>query len=130
MSKALGRQPVVCHTPRGDDDPGCQRPLDTLADASLRRWRNSAHALLDPLWQSGRMSRGQAYEWLAGKMGLARAQRFIGCFTEAQCKAAVEICAHAPGDDAPVSADYMQAMRDFAVEVARTDNASKTPSLL
>lgn len=77
------------------------------------------------------MTRGQAYEWLAKKMGLSKAQCFIGGFTEAQCKAAVEICARAPGDDAPVSADYyMQAMREFAVEVARTDNASKTPSLL
>ena len=122
---------VGCHTPRGDDDPECPRPLCTLADASLRRWRNSAHALFDPLWQSGQMTRGQAYEWLAKKMGLSKAQCFIGGFTEAQCKAAVEICARAPGDDAPVSADYMQAMRDFAaVEVARTDNASKTPSLL
>lgn len=76
------------------------------------------------------MSRSQAYEWLAEKMGLPRAQSFIGGCSEAQCKAVVEICARAPGDDAPVSADYMQAMREFAVEVARTDNAPKTPSLL
>ncbi len=77
------------------------------------------------------MSRGQAYEWLAEKMGLTKAQCFIGGLTEAQCKAAVEICARAPGDDAPVSADYMQVMREFAaVEGARTDNPSKTASLL
>ena len=76
------------------------------------------------------MTRGQAYEWLAEKIGLTKAQCFIGGFTEAQCKAVVEICARTPGDDAPVSADSMQAMREFAVEVARTDNAPKTPSLL
>ena len=95
----------------------------------MRRWRNSAHALFDPLWQSGRMSRSQAYEWLAEKMGLTKPHCFIGGFTEAQCKAMVEICARAPGDDAPVSADYMQAMREFAVEVARSGNEPKKPSL-
>lgn len=121
---------VGCHTPRDDDDPKCPRPLGTLADASLRRWRNSAHALFDPLWQSGQISRRQAFEWLAGKMGLPRAQCFIGGFSEAQCKEVVEICARAPGDEAPVSADDMQAMREFATEVARTGSAPKKPSLL
>jgi hypothetical protein len=58
----------------------------------LRRWRNSAHALFDPLWHSGQMTRGQAYEWLAEKIGLTKAQCFIGGFTEGQRKAAV----HAP----------------------------------
>ena len=108
---------VGCHTPRGDDDPHCPRPLGTLADASLRRWRNSAHALFDPLWQSGQMTRGQAYEWLAEKMGLPKAQCFIGGFDEAQCQAVVEICAAAPGDDAPVTPADVQAMREFAGKV-------------
>ena len=119
---------VGCHTPRGDDDPDCPRPLGTLADASLRRWRNSAHALFDPIWRSGSMSRGQAYTWLAEEMGLPRVQCFIGGFSEAQCKAVVEICARAPSDEAPPSEADMQAMREFAVEVARTGNVPKKPS--
>ena len=75
------------------------------------------------------MSRGQAYDWLAEQMGMTKAQCLIGGFTEAQCKAVVEICARAPGDDAPVTAADMQAMRDFAVEVARTGSVPKKPSL-
>ena len=63
-------------------------------------------------------------------MGLPRAQCFIGGLSEAQCKAVVEICARAPGDEAPVSADDMQAMREFAAEVARTGSVPKKPSLL
>ena len=74
------------------------------------------------------MTRGQAYEWLAEKIGLTKAQCFIGGFSEAQCKEVVEICARAPGDEAPVSADDMQAMREFATEVARTGNVPKKPS--
>lgn len=74
------------------------------------------------------MSRNQAYEWLAGKMGLPKARCFIGGFSQAQCKAAVQICARGPGDDAPVRADQMQAMREYAVEVARTGTAAKKPS--
>ena len=68
---------VGCHTPRGDDDPDCPRPLGTLADASLRRWRNSAHALFDPIWRSGSMSRGQAYTWLAEEMGQRARRGFV-----------------------------------------------------
>lgn len=87
---------VGCHTPRGADDPECPRPLGTLADAALRRWRTSAHALFDPIWQSGRMSRAKAYRWLAGEMGLPVTQCHIGGFTQEQCRAVVEISARLP----------------------------------
>ena len=87
---------VGCHAPRGGDDPQCPRPLGTLADASLRRWRTSAHALFDTLWQSGQMPRNQAYEWLARQMKMPVAQCHIGGFNEEQCKVATEICARLP----------------------------------
>lgn len=32
-------------------------PLGRLANAELQRWRNTAHAMFDPLWKSGSMSR-------------------------------------------------------------------------
>ena len=120
---------VGCHTPRGDDDPECPRPLGTLADASLRRWRTSAHALFDPLWQSGRMTRGQAYEWLADKMGLSKQRCVIGGFDEAQCKAVVEICAQAPADDGPLSDADMQAMREYAAKLLPAGKVLKKQSL-
>jgi hypothetical protein len=120
---------VGCHTPQGDDDPECPRPLGTLADASLRRWRNSALALFDPIWQSGQMTRSQAYEWLAREMGLPKQRCHIGGFNEAQCKRVAEICAQVPADDAPVSEADMQAMREFAAKVAPTGMAPKKPSL-
>jgi len=37
---------VGCRTPRGANDSECPRPLGTLAEAALRRWRTSAHALI------------------------------------------------------------------------------------
>jgi ssDNA-binding Zn-finger/Zn-ribbon topoisomerase 1 len=48
---------VGCH-------PGSSKPLGTLADAELRRWRNKTHAELDPLWKGPlrKMSRNKAYE--------------------------------------------------------------------
>ena len=120
---------VGCHTPQGDDDPECPRPLGTLADASLRRWRNSAHALFDPIWQSGQMTRSKAYEWLAREMGLPKQRCHIGGFDEAQCKRVVEVCAQAPADDAPLSEADMQAMREFAAQSLPTGKVLKKQSL-
>ena len=105
---------VGCHTPRGDDDPDCPRPLGTLANEALRRWRNSAHALFDPIWQSGRMTRSQAYGWLAREMGLPQGHCFIGGFDEAQCKKVVELCAREPNGDPPPSEADVLAMQEFA----------------
>lgn len=44
-------------------------PLGTMANKELREWRKKAHALFDPLWKSGKMSRKQAYLWLKEKTG-------------------------------------------------------------
>lgn len=38
--------------------------------SDLARARIAAHAAFDPLWQVGGVTRQQAYEWLAGQMGL------------------------------------------------------------
>ncbi len=43
-------------------------PKGTLANSQLREWRKNAHAVFDPLWKSGYMSRKEAYGWLSGSV--------------------------------------------------------------
>lgn len=59
-------------------------PLGTLANAELRALRRRTHAAFDPIWQSGTMRRGEAYGWLADRMGLAVAH--VGEFDLEQCR--------------------------------------------
>lgn len=79
---------VGCH-PRSD------RPLGTLAQLSLRRWRSRAHELFDPLWRREPKKRSQRYRWLADRLGIHPDQCHIGMFTIEQCKKVVEICKQA-----------------------------------
>lgn len=76
---------VGCHS-------GTITPLGRLADAHLRAAKQRAHAAFDPLWKGGRMKRGQAYSWLAGKLNIAKQECHIGMFTEEQCDRVVEVC--------------------------------------
>lgn len=60
---------VGCH-------PGTVKPLGTLADATTRRWRQKAHAVLDPLWNhhvyaKARKKRERVYRQLADHLGFA-----------------------------------------------------------
>jgi hypothetical protein len=45
--------------------------LGRLADAELRKAKIAAHAVFDPLWKSGEMTRKEAYRWLAKALNLA-----------------------------------------------------------
>lgn len=74
-------------------------PLGRLANAELRRWKQNAHAVFDPLWErairkygSKTKARGRAYAWLAEKLGIPLEQCHIGRFDVAQCKQVVEVC--------------------------------------
>lgn len=91
-----GRDLWVCpNYPRCDMFVGMHpdgKPLGTMAGASLRRARNAAHAVFDPLWKSGQMRRPEAYEWLAGALGLAVEDTHIALFDEAKC---ADVVAHA-----------------------------------
>lgn len=65
-------------------------PLGTLATAPIRKARSEAKAAFQPLWQSGRMSRSDAYAWLAGALGIAKVEEcHIGWFDVEQCQAVV-----------------------------------------
>lgn len=39
-----------------------KKALGTLANAETREWRKKVHARIDPLWKTGKMSRGEVYK--------------------------------------------------------------------
>lgn len=46
-----------------------RKPLGIMVNAEGREWKKKAHELFDPLWKSGKMSRGKAYELLKSHFG-------------------------------------------------------------
>ena len=76
---------VGCH-------PNSFTPLGRLADAKLRKMKSAAHAAFDPIWKSGRMSRADAYAWLAEQIGVARQNCHIGMFDVDQCQRVIAAC--------------------------------------
>lgn len=77
---------VGCH-------PGTWTPLGRLANAALRRAKSAAHAAFDPLWKTKRMSRSDAYGWLAAELGISKANCHIGMFDLETCQRVVSVCA-------------------------------------
>ena len=75
---------VGCHD-------GTTKPLGRLANAELRAAKIAAHAAFDPLWQSGRMKRQEAYGWLADQLKIAREHCHIGMFDVETCRLVVAI---------------------------------------
>ncbi len=70
-------------------------PLGTLATASMRKARSAAKDAFNPLWQDGRMSRGEAYAWLAAQLRIPAAECHIGMFDEARCRQVLDAIAAA-----------------------------------
>ncbi len=82
---------VGCH-------PGTIKPLGRLADKELRWWKMEAHKAFDPKWKrkihkigKGK-ARRNAYEWLAGKLGIDVEDCHVGRFDIEMCKRVVEVC--------------------------------------
>lgn len=74
---------------------GCHadgKPLGRLANHELRKMKSRAHAVFDPLWKSGRMTRHAAYKWLSDAMGLPKEQTHIGMFDIGQCLEVEKLC--------------------------------------
>ncbi|WP_074139080.1 zinc-finger-containing protein [Enterobacter kobei] len=67
-------------------------PLGTLADQRTRDARKKCKPAFERLWKSGRMTRSEAYEWLAGKLGIPVGECHFGWFTPEQCEEAERIC--------------------------------------
>ncbi|EDR6629479.1 hypothetical protein XS22_001878 [Salmonella enterica subsp. enterica] len=67
-------------------------PLGTLADQKTREARKTCKLPFEQIWKSGQMTRSQAYQWLAEKMGIPVTECHFGWFDVEQCKSAKEIC--------------------------------------
>lgn len=75
--------------------PNTALPLGTLATADIRLARKKAKEPFDRLWQSGQMSRTNAYSWLAGKLGIPVAACHFGWFDAEQCAVALAVLTEA-----------------------------------
>ena len=73
---------MLCGASRGTH-PHSVYPLGLMADKETRSLRTALHAIIDPAWKEGQISRGELYRVMAEGMGL---QRFhVGDLTKAQC---------------------------------------------
>lgn len=76
---------VGCHK-------GGTRTFGSPANAELREYRKAAHAAFDPIWTSGEMKRGDAYAWLAQRLGLGGDNVHIGHACKDLCAMVVQVC--------------------------------------
>ena len=70
--------------------PGSRQPMGSLANHELRTLRRTAHYYFDQLYKSGRMTRQDAYRWLADKIRTPLAEAHIGWLGEYYCKQVIE----------------------------------------
>lgn len=67
-------------------------PLGTLADGPTREARKRAKGAFNPIWQSGAMTRTDAYVWLAQQLGIENHEEcHIGWFDVATCDRVVTV---------------------------------------
>lgn len=78
---------VGCHA-HGDG----RAPMGRMANAALRAEKQNAHRSFDQLWKNGTMSRGDAYSWLAAKLGINKRDCHIGLFDIDMCRKVVAVC--------------------------------------
>ena len=64
-------------------------PLGSLAKRPLRELRTKCHKLFDPMWRSGRFSRGHAYKALAKRLNIKPQDCHFSWFNDEQCKLAI-----------------------------------------
>ena len=76
---------VGCH-------PGTTRSMGRIANKELRQAKIRAHDVFNPIFKDGRMTRGEAYRWLAEKLGIPREECHIGMFDVDGCRRVVEAC--------------------------------------
>ncbi len=65
-------------------------PLGVPANRETKAARGRAHAAFDPLWNSGSMTRREAYKWLAERLGTDEAH--MGEMDVETCERVVEAC--------------------------------------
>lgn len=62
------------------------KPFGSLANKKLRELRKQCHAIIDPWWKSGKMTRNEAYRKLAKIMQVPIKNAHIGIFRENDCR--------------------------------------------
>lgn len=67
-------------------------PMGTLANRPLRIKRMKAHNAFNRLWQSGMMTRTEAYHWLQVQLGLPPEDAHIAKFSEWRCAQVIQLC--------------------------------------
>jgi hypothetical protein len=68
--------------------PGTGIPLGTLADEAIREARKHCKEPFESLYKTGKMSRSQAYQALADKLGIPKEECHFGWFDAAMCEQA------------------------------------------
>ena len=88
---------MICHNyPECDAFVGVDKrdgktPLGTMANKELRELRKKCHNdYFDPLWNTGKMKRSEAYKFLQVLMKLPKEQAHIAMFDINQCKTLIE----------------------------------------
>lgn len=76
---------VGCH-------PGTVNPLGYPAGPTTRRARSEAHAAFDPIWRTKKMTRSEAYKWLASELGQRASETHISWMDEPTARRVVAIC--------------------------------------
>ena len=69
---------------------GTNIPVGSLANHELRTLRRTAHQYFDRLYQSGYMSKQDAYQWLADLICAPLSEAHIGYLREYYCKQVIE----------------------------------------
>ena len=72
--------------------PGTKVPMGPLANGDLRNLRIRAHRRFDRIWQSGIMTRQDAYRWMADYFCLPLREAHIGKFSEYRCQELIKKC--------------------------------------
>lgn len=72
---------------------GTETPLGTLADRETRQARRRAHAVFDPLWTFGKMSRRDAYRLMQDMMQMTAEEAHISRMDASQCMRLIAILA-------------------------------------
>ena len=71
--KRYGKSYMCYYCKPCDAYVGChnntKQPLGTMANKELRDWRIKAHAVIDPIWKSGKQSRREVYSKLSEHFG-------------------------------------------------------------
>ncbi len=87
-----GEWDLIWHCGDCDAMVGCHEgtdvPLGTMANAETRGMRLLAHEAFDPMWRgrNSRLSRDDAYEWMAVVLGVPIANAHIGMLDRHQCE--------------------------------------------